>query len=309
MTAIYNLRIIFVILFNFNNPNLIVNSAEKLSREKEMLNNTVNVVKDRLNITSTHNQFNNSSAISNTTSINQRYDNKTGQQSDHQKRYPPSSRYYINYKKTYGIRYDPTKIRRSSKYSSDLNVTDYQNDNLQQNLSFDSNNFVTDIKPLSYLETTTSSNFNMGDEVVDYIETNNVIEDLNFSDDINYLNTTTFLTTVEETSTLEPLPSNTVTNIMKPSKVQTAIDFLKKRLQQLFHFRRYDLFHLNEKRFLNVFSLIKFQNYPCSTSNSLMTQLNGTCYHNVECNQLGGVAVGKCADGFGVCCICKYQLY
>lgn len=313
MTAINNIRLIFVILFNFNNPKFIGSSSEKLtSREEEMLNNTAILAKVQLDSTRKQYQFNNLSAISNTTNVDHRYDNRTGQQSDHQKEYLSSSRYYINYKKTYGIRYDPTKIRRSFKYSSGFNSykdldddIDYHSINSQQNLSFNSNEYVTEIKPISYLETTTASNFNLDDEIVDVeIESNNVIE--NLSDDINYLNTTTFLTTIDETSTREPLPSSTVTNIMNPSRVQMAIDYVKNRLQQLFQFRRYDLSHSNEKRFLNVFSLIKFQNYPCSTSNSLMTQLNGTCYHGIECNQLGGVAVGKCADGFGVCCICKY---
>ena len=46
------------------------------------------------------------------------------------------------------------------------------------------------------------------------------------------------------------------------------------------------------------------QNIHCTgTSNQ-----NGTCYTDAECAERKGVASGTCADGFGVCCICKFSL-
>ncbi len=30
---------------------------------------------------------------------------------------------------------------------------------------------------------------------------------------------------------------------------------------------------------------------------------NGTCYSGPQCSELGGVASGGCAGGYGVCCI------
>ena len=33
--------------------------------------------------------------------------------------------------------------------------------------------------------------------------------------------------------------------------------------------------------------------------------LNGICYTKEECNKLGGTAASSCAEGYGVCCICK----
>ena len=32
----------------------------------------------------------------------------------------------------------------------------------------------------------------------------------------------------------------------------------------------------------------------------------GTCYTAEECEDNSGTASGSCADGYGVCCICKY---
>ena len=42
------------------------------------------------------------------------------------------------------------------------------------------------------------------------------------------------------------------------------------------------------------------QNEPCQG-----TTRNGTCYAQNECSDKGGTSSGSCADGYGVCCICK----
>ncbi|XP_026469586.1 uncharacterized protein LOC113373507 [Ctenocephalides felis] len=56
-------------------------------------------------------------------------------------------------------------------------------------------------------------------------------------------------------------------------------------------------------RFLDLFSIIKFENKPCSLEYDLLETTDGTCYHKTECDRLGGLAAGSCAKGFGVCCI------
>jgi hypothetical protein len=55
---------------------------------------------------------------------------------------------------------------------------------------------------------------------------------------------------------------------------------------------------------LSLFTIIEFPNEPCQTAGGV----NGTCYHHLECKSLGGVASGSCAQGYGVCCFCKYML-
>lgn len=57
-------------------------------------------------------------------------------------------------------------------------------------------------------------------------------------------------------------------------------------------------------KFLNVFQVIKFNNTACqATVNGLSYQ--GVCYLASECASLNGTAGGACADGYGVCCVCK----
>ena len=33
---------------------------------------------------------------------------------------------------------------------------------------------------------------------------------------------------------------------------------------------------------------------------------NGTCYTDAECQTREGTASGSCAEGYGVCCVCKF---
>lgn len=58
-------------------------------------------------------------------------------------------------------------------------------------------------------------------------------------------------------------------------------------------------------RFLNIFSIIDIPNTACQSSLRPLRELNGTCYHPNQCSKLGGLGLGKCADGFGVCCHCN----
>lgn len=104
-------------------------------------------------------------------------------------------------------------------------------------------------------------------------------------------------------------------HIMKPNiKLESTLSFLAARLKKLIYFSA-DESRPESKispqlsalgRFLNLFQIIKFENIPCTTARRPLRQLNGVCYHKVECKQLGGIAVDQCASGFGVCCICKY---
>ena len=56
---------------------------------------------------------------------------------------------------------------------------------------------------------------------------------------------------------------------------------------------------------LNLFQIVKFPNGPCNATST--TQ--GVCYTSDECNSKGGVNSGTCANGFGVCCVCKTVLF
>jgi len=54
-----------------------------------------------------------------------------------------------------------------------------------------------------------------------------------------------------------------------------------------------------DPKFLSVFNIVKFNNDMCAASDGNM----GVCYTETECKAAGGVATGKCAQDFGVCCV------
>lgn len=58
------------------------------------------------------------------------------------------------------------------------------------------------------------------------------------------------------------------------------------------------------KKFLSLFTIVQFNNSQCQSTSSSGTYL-GTCYHESQCTSLNGTAMGACAEGYGVCCICK----
>ena len=50
-----------------------------------------------------------------------------------------------------------------------------------------------------------------------------------------------------------------------------------------------------------LFSMGRFHNDACTGTGTK----NGTCYTAEECGEKGGNNEGSCAQGFGVCCVCK----
>lgn len=60
--------------------------------------------------------------------------------------------------------------------------------------------------------------------------------------------------------------------------------------------------------FLNMFKIFKFDSYPCFTSARPLSQMAGTCYHESDCVNRGGIIAGSCASGFGACCVCEYKI-
>lgn len=55
-------------------------------------------------------------------------------------------------------------------------------------------------------------------------------------------------------------------------------------------------------RFLSIFEVVNFNNVDCLSSSGL----KGTCLHSLECSSQSGTESGDCADGYGICCVCKY---
>ena len=53
-----------------------------------------------------------------------------------------------------------------------------------------------------------------------------------------------------------------------------------------------------------IVQLVNFPNDPCT---GYATSLTGICYSSEDCAGVtGGYADGRCAQGFGVCCVIRY---
>jgi len=62
-----------------------------------------------------------------------------------------------------------------------------------------------------------------------------------------------------------------------------------------------DIRHHKQGKALSLFSIVQFPNQQCTGASSATTY--GTCYTSSECTTKGGSGDGKCAAGFGVCCV------
>lgn len=54
--------------------------------------------------------------------------------------------------------------------------------------------------------------------------------------------------------------------------------------------------------YFSVFGIgiVRFENSLCISEG-----LWGTCYRRSQCSSINGIGSGSCANGIGVCCICK----
>lgn len=54
----------------------------------------------------------------------------------------------------------------------------------------------------------------------------------------------------------------------------------------------------------SLFSVVQFENAQCTSDTSVAGgATDGTCYTSTECSNKGGTKAGKCASGFGTCCV------
>lgn len=195
-----------------------------------------------------------------------------------------SDRYYINYQQAYGIRYDPRKIKRSFTFKD---ATDD-----------DEVLVTTEHVDVDVSATTATNGFPENDQDDGAYDT----EEQYFITPMQ--NDTSLSTNLTEPSNYvdEPRPQS---NVMatSSSKIEAALQHLNLKIKNLFSMGGKT--NPSTQRFLNVFNIIKFENVPCVSSQPPLTQLNGTCYHKFECEELGGIAADSCAGGFGVCCVCE----
>lgn len=51
--------------------------------------------------------------------------------------------------------------------------------------------------------------------------------------------------------------------------------------------------------------VVRFENGICTASGNF----EGTCYTRRQCRDANGVGSTTCANGIGVCCVSKYNIY
>lgn len=103
--------------------------------------------------------------------------------------------------------------------------------------------------------------------------------------------------------------TNIPTYVHRPSSsspIKNTLNLIKKRIKQWLAWGTdYNASLVDGQRFLNIFNVIKFENGPCTSTQEGLAEMTGICYQDYQCSELGGIPIDSCADGLGVCCICK----
>jgi hypothetical protein len=203
---------------------------------------------------------------------------------------------YLNYRAVYGLRYKPTK-KPPSNY------------NLISNYKEQERNVTIPNKVISANEDDTQS-FNDSNVASSSVESE-IVTSVTASE-----SSEAFLRQNYTVVDAEPAFDESRKHIMRPNnRVEHALDFLAERLKTLLY-NSADKTRPESKisphlsslgRFLNLFTLIKLDNIPCVSAQRPLRQLSGTCYRENDCLSLGGIVVDRCANGFGVCCVCKMR--
>lgn len=222
---------------------------------------------------------------------------------------------YLNYKEAYGLRFDPKKIyNKKQSVSNDSTTALSWNRVTDENVVVTTNGF-SDIQTVSIspeigqFETTPIANTSnseiistTSDTIIDdkqtsteYLKSSNKQQVLAFSALLNKLSASN---QENITSTIQPP--------IRSSTLRDTLNVIRNKLKQWLTFGTDTKASLiNGQRFLSVFNVINFDNSPCTSAQEGLSEMSGICYHDYQCAQLGGSVIDDCADGLGVCCVCK----
>lgn len=217
--------------------------------------------------------------------------------------YPANKNYvYLNYKEAYGIRYEPSG--NGNRFS--LPQMEAPNET-NVNIEIDQSMQPPDVSPSTTSETPDTSETISTEAITLETTTERIVETMPTESVIfqttNKRPTIPFSALNQKTSNKI---KNNVTQMVRPiSSIRETLNLIRKRVKQWFT-SGIDLNAplINGQRFLNVFNIIKFENSACTSTQEMLEEMTGTCYHDYQCTEMGGTAIGECADGLGVCCIC-----
>ncbi|XP_031617542.1 uncharacterized protein LOC116337263 [Contarinia nasturtii] len=231
---------------------------------------------------------------------------------------------YLNYKETYGLRFDPKKIQKKRQ----------SNDSNGDTSDIPSSSTSSSLSPPTEVTITTVSTDEMQTVSENILNTTTTIASPSSTDvSITPSSTTTTSSTqsamiydkVSSTESTRPnrrqvlafssllnrnsaskRQNTTVIQRPKPSTLKETLQILRNKLKQWLKLGTDPKASLlNGQRFLNVFNVIKFENNPCTSTQEGLTEMSGICYQDFQCTQMGGVSIDECADGLGVCCVFK----
>lgn len=235
---------------------------------------------------------------------------------------------YLNYKETYGLRFDPKKIHKKRQNDpstwEDMSIS-IPSESSPTEATVTSNG-SDEMQMVSISSSTTTPT--EGTTIVITTITSPSSGDVSVSTSSSTIDDNKMPSTESTKSNKQPILAfstlrnrvnvsnrkNTTTTIQRPhvpSSLKETLQLIRKRIKQWLVFGTDSKASLiNGQRFLNVFNVIKFDNSPCTSTQEGLSEMTGICYHDYQCTQMGGISIDECADGLGVCCVCmrKYLL-
>lgn len=229
---------------------------------------------------------------------------------------------YLNYKDTYGLRFNPKNIHKKRQTNTPHDVqsempilpasstlpaseviisTTIESDGIKTvSISTENNSIVTKTiaSPSSSDISITTQSTSSTSMIENKVLTTEVIrpnkqQGLPFSSLLNHSNAS-------------QRPNETLTEQTKPqSPLKQTLQWIQKRIKQWLSYGTDPKASLvNGQRFLNIFNVIRFDNSPCTSTQDGFIEMSGICYQDFQCAEMGGSVIDECADGLGVCCVC-----
>lgn len=224
---------------------------------------------------------------------------------------------YLNYKEAYGLRFDPKKIQKKA-LSNDTDDSDSSWNTVPTEsvditttpttktttMSVDDTQTIPTSPETNPIDTTTIAIPTSSDRPV--VTTNATVDDIPSSTASTRPKILSFTTLRNRINASKQPNATVIQQPQKQSALKETLKLIRKRIKQWLSLGTDPQASvLNGQRFLNVFNVIKFENSPCTSTQEGLTEMSGICYHDYQCTQMGGSSIDECADGLGVCCVCK----
>lgn len=137
-------------------------------------------------------------------------------------------------------------------------------------------------------------------------------DDIELEIDSNDVEETTTIEFFTSTVTPPPLTNVSIAHSIIGLPIREALNFVRDRFKDwVSRAIGFTAPLVGGRGLLSLFNIIKFENSDCISTDVMYSGISGTCYHDYECTSMEGTVIDACADGLGVCCVCKlnYNFY